>query len=169
MKTHPVLPLFFTVVLCAASALADGETPRVAEDQGGPSPEAAASAGAPLSPERRAELHKELFALQKEIRLGRLEAGKSEDVQAIRAKIAALSEETDAIELRKLSAEARRLTERHLAEQPGMAAKLARLRDLGRELRRDLPAEARRRGKQLPEKKAPEAKPAAPADLPPAP
>lgn len=183
MKTQTFLSLLLSSALCAAPAFADGDAPRAAEDKGGPSAEAAApahvaadkggpsaeaapAASEPLSPEQRTALRKEMFELQKEIRPARLEAGKAEDVQAIRAKIEALGENGNPDEIRKLSAEARRLTERHLAEQPGMADKLARLREIGQELRRDLPAEMRRRGRRLPEKAPPEMRPDSPEARP---
>ena len=116
-----------------------------------------------LSAQQRAELNRELFELQKEIRAARQEAAKSEDVQEIRKQIEELSakEQPDRKAILDLNAEARRLTERHLAEMPGMSEKLARLMEVGNLLRKDLPAEQRRKGPRLP-RKPPASEPAPP-------
>ena len=118
-----------------------------------------------LTTQQRATLSRELFELQKEIRTARVEAAKSEDVQKIRKQIEELSakEQPDQKAILDLDAEARRLTELHLAEMPGMPEKLARLMEVGNLLRKDLPAEQRRKGPRLPRK------PPVPEPVPPEP
>lgn len=165
MKTTRFTSFLMLFALCAMPVFADGDTGvkpangdtgvrpvngdtgvRPANgDTGAPSAEAAVRPE--MSPEK-----KEFIELQREIRKARLEAAKADDVQAIQKKVESLTAENDAEEIRKLRAEARKLTEKHLAEQPGMVEKLARLRELGQEFRKDLPAEQRRRGKRLPRK-----------------
>ncbi len=143
----------------AAPADTDTETASPSEN----AESAKATEDEALAAEQRAELNRELFELQKEIRAARQEAAKSEDVQEIRKQIAELSakEQPDRKAILDLNAEARRLTERHLAEIPGMTEKLARLMEVGNLLRKDLPAEQRRKGPRLP-RKPPVSEPAPP-------
>ena len=149
------------------AAPADTDTETASPSENAENTESAESAKSEaLTAEQRAELNRELFELQKEIRAARQEAAKSEDVQEIRKQIAELSakEQPDRKAILDLNAEARRLTERHLAEMPGMSEKLARLMEVGNLLRKDLPAEQRRKGPRLPRKPpAPEPAPPEPA------
>lgn len=165
MKAIPFVSFLVLFSIGLGMSMADGTRRAAGGDPEGGTPPAPGE-GAPSVEGARAasarEEHREFFELQQEIRKARMEARKEADVQAVQAKIDALSPEKDMDEIRKLRAEARRLAEKHLAEQPGMVEKLARLKTLGEEYRKTLPAEARRKGSRLPVKKegapSPEAK-----------
>lgn len=145
----------------AAGPAAEPAADTAAEPAAAPAPAAPAEPASPLTEAQRSALSRELWDLQSEIIAARQKAGESADIQVLRKKIEDLSseEKPDVEQIRKLNAEVRTLAERHLAEMPGMVAKLARLKEVGELLRRDLPAEQRRKGPRLPPKAEPPAQP----------
>ena len=163
MKTTRLFACLAVLASLSVSAQTTEPAAPADTDTEAAAPPAESAESEALTAQQRAELNRELFELQKEIRAARMEAGKSEDVQEIRKQIAELSakEQPDRKAILDLNAEARRLTERHLAEMPGMPEKLARLMEVGNLLRKDLPAEQRRKGPRLP-RKPPSPEPAPP-------
>ena len=142
MKTAALSLLVATLVI-----------PAVLRGDVAPAPEAPPAATGALLAEFR--------QLQDEIIHARAALANHAEIVALRELQAAAVKINDVVSARKHAVEIRRKTEELLAEQPGMAEKLARFRELGETMRRDLPAEIRRKGKRLPKTDGPRQPPAA--------
>ena len=111
---------------------------------------APAPAPAPAPAKDMQPVIKEFRQLQLDIFQARRALRDHERVAALRKLQDEARETKDMAAVREYGIQIRATTEELLAQQPGMPEKLARLKELGETLRRDLPAEQRRKGKRLP-------------------
>ena len=146
MNTSSLLPVALLALALPAVRAAEPAAP---ESSSAAEAVASAAAAAAETVDVSA-LRKELQELQAEIRKARLALERDERIAAIRALEKAAADKQDFDEARKRAAEARELANQLLAEQPGMADKLARILEIGTTLRGRLPAELLRKGKRLP-------------------
>ncbi len=128
---------------------ADTEQPAVAESASAP---AAQTVVTPAMIREFETLRSEIVKARKKIR-------ESDEIAALQALREAAIHDKDVAAIHQCSIDIHMKTEELLAAQPGMAEKLARFKELGETMSRDLPAEKRRKGKRLP-KRADEPSPA---------
>lgn len=142
---------------CLAIALV---TPAFAQTPAAPAPETTPPPAEATQPDASEALIAEFRQLRQEIVQARLALRDNPEVVALRELQAAATKTNDLVSARKYGIEVRRKTEELLAAQPGMPEKLARFSEIGETMRRDLPAEKRRKGKRLPKTDSPKEPPA---------
>lgn len=138
---------------CLALALV---APAFAQTPAEPAPETTPPPAEAATDDASVAAIAEFRQLRQEIIQARRALRDNPEVVALRELQAAATKTNDLVTARKYSVQVRRKTEELLAAQPGMPEKLARFRELGEAMRRDLPAELRRKGKRLPRPAAPE-------------
>ena len=155
---HAFRTLLALLALAPAALRADEPAAQPAEPA---QPAPAAEAAAPTEPAAPAEaapapaqdmqpVIKEFRQLQLDIFQARKALRDHESIAALRKLQDDAKEAKNMAAVREYGIQIRAATEELLAQQPGMPEKLARLKELGESLRRDLPAEQRRKGKRLP-------------------
>ena len=142
---------------------ADTEQPAAAESAPAAEAESAPAAEAEAAPATQPvvtpEMIQEFEKLHREIVRARTAIRKSEELEELYALRETAIQEKDVAAIHQLSTNIYTKTEAILTAQPGMVEKLARFKELGEIMSRDLPATKRRKGKRLP-KRADEPKPA---------
>ena len=168
IATRSILALF---AIATAAVLAQDAAPPAAE----PAAPATETPKAPETPEAAAPaadmlpVIREFRQLQEDIYKARKALQDHERLAPLRKLQAEALEAKDMKAVREYGIQIRAMTEELLAQQPGMPEKLARLKELGEAMSRNLPAEQRRKGPRLPRVEAEtDAKPAA-EDATPAP
>ena len=134
----------------AQPAPAEAAAPAPAAEAAAPAEPAAPAEAAPAPVQDMQPVIKEFRQLQFEIFQARKALRDHERIAALRKLQDEAKEAKDMAAFREYGIQIRAATEELLAHQPGMPEKLARLKELGESLRRDLPAEQRRKGKRLP-------------------
>lgn len=136
---------------------AEAESAPAAEAEAAPAAEAEAAPA--TQPVVTPEMIQEFEKLHREIVRARTAIRKSEELEELYALRETAIQEKDVAAIHQLSTDIYTKTEALLTAQPGMVEKLARFKELGEIMSRDLPATKRRKGKRLP-KRADEPRPA---------
>lgn len=139
----------------------DTEQPAAAQ----PAPAATAESAPAEKPVVTPAMIREFEKLRSEIVKARTAIRKSDELEELYSLRETAIQEKDVTAIHQLSIDIHTKTEALLAAQSGMVEKLARFKELGEAMSRDLPAEKRRKGKRLP-KRADEPSPAEPTPTP---